>query len=135
GRHFSVLGLDRAGVLLDRLPPRAEVLQLRDFVRDAHLALALTDNAIRATANPIQLEEAPQHGRTWALSAQVQAYALALTISFLALVLSAGALAAERDENTIGRLSRGLVRPGQLVSAKVALAAAVALALGFSLAV
>jgi ABC-2 type transport system permease protein len=95
----------------------------------------LTGDAIRATANPIELVEATQHGRAWALSAQVQAYALALTISFLALVLSAGALAAERDENTIGRLSRGLVRLGELVAAKVALAAAVALALGFALAV
>jgi ABC-2 family transporter protein len=134
GRQFSVLGLDRAGVLLDRLPPQSEVLQLRDFVHDAHLALALTDNAIRATANPIQLEEASQKGRTWALSAQVQAYALALTISFLALLLAAGALAAERDENVIGRLARGLVGLGQLVWAKVALAATVALALGLAIA-
>jgi ABC-2 type transport system permease protein len=73
-------------------------------------------------------------GRTWALSAQVQAYALALTISFLTLLLAAGALAAERDENVIGRLARGLVSMGQLVWAKVALAATVALVLGISIA-
>jgi hypothetical protein len=134
GRQFSVLGLDGAGELLDRLPPSSAVLELRDFVHDAHLALALTGTAIRATANPIQLEEAPQRGRTWALSAQVQAYALALTISFLALLLAAGALAAERDENVIGRLARGLVGLGQIVWAKVALAATVALALGLAIA-
>jgi hypothetical protein len=39
-------------------------------------------------------------------------------------------LAAERDENVIGRLARGLGGLGDLVWAKVALAAAVALVLG-----
>ena len=38
--------------------------------------------------------------------------------------------AAERDENVIGRLARGLGGLGDLVWAKVALAAAVALVLG-----
>jgi ABC-2 type transport system permease protein len=68
------------------------------------------------------------------LGAQVQAYALALTLTFLALVLAAGALATERDENVIGRQSRGLVKPGELVAAKVALAAVVAGGLGLAVA-
>jgi hypothetical protein len=55
---------------------------------------------------------------------------VALTISFLALMLAAAALAAERDENVVGRLARGLVGFGQLVSAKIALAGLVALGLG-----
>jgi ABC-type multidrug transport system permease subunit len=50
-------------------------------------------------------------------------------------VLAAGALAAERDENVIGRLARGLVGFGELVSAKVALAAVVALLVGLAIAV
>ena len=41
----------------------------------------------------------------------MQSYALGLTITFLSLVLAAGALAAERDENVLGRLARGLVPP------------------------
>ena len=73
---------------------------------------------------------APGRGRTWVLSAEVQAYALGLTITFLALMLAAGSIAAERDENVIGRLARGLVGLGQLVWAKVVLAAGVALVLG-----
>ena len=89
---------------------------------------------MRATANPIELQQIREHGRTWALSAQVQAYALAVTIAFLALLLAASALASERDENVIGRLARGLVSFGQLVWAKVALAAVVALGLGAAIA-
>jgi ABC-type transport system involved in multi-copper enzyme maturation permease subunit len=102
---------------------------------DARLALASTGDALRSTAHPIELVSAPGRGRTWALSAEVQAYALGLTITFLALMLAAGSLAAERDENVIGRLARGLVGLGHLVWAKVALAAAVALVLGVAIAV
>jgi hypothetical protein len=46
------------------------------------------------------------------------------------LMLAAGSLAAERDVNVIGRLARGLGGLGDLVWAKVALAAAAALVLG-----
>jgi ABC-2 type transport system permease protein len=56
-------------------------------------------------------------------------------VTFLALLLAAGAAAAERDEGTIGRLRRGLVSLGQLVWSKVALAAVVGLALGGAIAV
>jgi ABC-2 type transport system permease protein len=133
GRSFSIIGLDGTARLLARLPPSPEKAQIADFVHDARLALALTDNAIRATASPIVLDEERGRGRTSALSAQVQAYGLAITVSFLGLLLAAGALAAERDENAIGRLVRGLVGLGQLVAAKVALAVAVALGLGLAI--
>src|SRR4051812_45907682 len=129
GREFTVLGLANAERLLRRQPgPRAQ--RLREFIGDARLALAQTGNALRATAHPIELRHVESRGRTWALSADVQAYALGLTITFLALVLAAGSLAAERDENVVGRLARGLVTLGELVWAKVLLAALVALALG-----
>jgi ABC-type transport system involved in cytochrome c biogenesis permease component len=134
GRRFDVLGLDGAQRLLRELPNGPRISQLREFVGDARLALAQTGNALRATANPIALQRVNDKGRTWLLGAQVQAYALAVTLSFLALVLAAGALASERDENVIGRLARGLVRKTQLVAAKVALAAVVGGALGFAVA-
>ena len=134
GRHFTVLGLDGTEQLLGELPSGPRLDQIRRFVTVARLALAQTGDALAATAHPIELRQAPEEGRTWALSAQVQAYALALTISFLTLLLSAGALAAERDENTIGRLARGLVSLGELVAAKIGLAVVVALALGMAIA-
>jgi ABC-2 type transport system permease protein len=134
GRQIDILGLDRAAQLLERIPPGPERDRVLDFVHDARLALAETGAAMRATANPIELKQVPERGRTWALSAQVQAYALAVTIAFLALLLAASALASERDENVIGRLARGLVSFGQLVWAKVALAAVIALGLGAGIA-
>ena len=91
----------------------AERRRSRDFVDDARLALALTTTRSARPPRPIVLDEETGRGRTSALSAQVQAYGLAITITFLGLLLAAGALAAERDENAIGRLVRGLVGLGR----------------------
>jgi hypothetical protein len=133
GSPIEVLGIEKAERVLAGMPDTPRNRQLRDFLRDARLALANTDDALRSTAHPIELVRAPLIGRTWVLSAEVQAYALGLTITFLALMLAAGSLAAERDENVIGRLARGLVGLGHLVWAKVALAAAVAVVLGLAI--
>jgi ABC-2 type transport system permease protein len=135
GQPIEVLGIEKAERLLEGMTGTPRNRQLRDFLHDARLALANTGDALRSTAHPIELVRAPVRGRTWVLSAEVQAYALGLTITFLALMLAAGSLAAERDENVIGRLARGLVGLGQLVWAKVALAAGVALVLGLAIAV
>lgn len=135
GRKFHVLGLDGTKQLLSELPGGPRLDKIRAFVDDAQLALGQTDDAMRATAHPIVLEQATGHGRTWALSAQVQSYALALTITFLALVLAAGALAAERDELVLARLARGLASLGEIVVAKAVLATVIAVGVGMSLAV
>ena len=57
GHDFSIIGLDGTKKLLADLPRVTEKTQIADFVHDARLALALTDNAIRATATPIVLDE------------------------------------------------------------------------------
>lgn len=134
GRRFDVLGLERTEGLLAELPPGPRLDRVREFVRTAQLALDQTDEALQATANPIKLVRREERGRSAALSAQAQSYGLALTITFLALVLAAGALAAEREENVLGRLVRGPVTRTGIVVAKVLLAAAVSTALGLGVA-
>jgi hypothetical protein len=137
GDEFDVVGLDRAAQMLDEIKrtsndptviQRAEELSV--FVREARLALGASGESLRATANPIELETDTSGGRTWLLSAQLQAYALGLTLAFICVLLAAAALAAERDENVIGRLARGLVRLVELVIVKVLLAVLVAVGLG-----
>lgn len=142
GNEIEVVGLEEAGRILDELERGAsdaavlaELERLHDFVEDAQLALGRSDEALQALANPIALESDTEAGRTWLLSAQIQSYALALTLCFVCILLAAGAIAAERDENVIGRLARGLVRLLELVVAKVALAALVAVGLGLAVAV
>jgi ABC-type Na+ efflux pump permease subunit len=135
GRRFELLGLERSQRILENeFPPSERLAEIKDFIGIAGLALDQTDEALRATANPIELERTEERGRSAVLSAQVQSYGLALTITFLALVLAAGALASEREENVLGRLVRGPVSRSGLVAAKVLLAATVATALGLGVA-
>jgi ABC-2 type transport system permease protein len=141
GNEFDVVGLDRAAEMLDEIrrtsndPTVVErAAELAVFVREAKLALGASDESLRATANPIELEVDTEAGRTWLLSAQLQAYALGLTLAFICVLLAAAALAAERDENVIGRLARGLVRLADLVIVKALLAGLVALVLGLAIA-
>jgi ABC-2 type transport system permease protein len=135
GRSFTVLGLERTQELLAAMPQDERVKAISHFVHDAELGLARTGTALQATAHPIELRQPKASGRSWLLSSQVQSYGIALTVTFLALLLAAGAAAAEHDEGTIGRLRRGLVSLGQLVWSKVALAGVVGLALGAAIAV
>jgi ABC-2 type transport system permease protein len=141
GDEFDVLGLAGAAQALDEIQRTssdpaivARAAELSNFVRQARLALGASDESLHATANPIELQIDRKAGRTWLLSAQLQAYALGLTLAFICVLLAAAALAAERDENVIGRLARGSVRLRELVAVKILLAALIAVALGFVIA-
>ena len=141
GEEFDVVGLDEADELLESLRTRTsdsealeEIDELASFVDEAKLALEQTDETLRATANPIELAIDRQAGRTWLLGAQLQAYALALTLAFVCVLLAAGAVAAERDENVVGRLVRGLVALWELVAVKLLLGSVIAVAIGLALA-
>ena len=79
------------------------------FVRQVDGAVGQVGEFLRATANPVELTTEARRAGPWVLSAQVQAYALALALAFVAVILGAAALTAEREERMIGRLARGLV--------------------------
>lgn len=142
GNEFDVLGLERAAEILDDLLARpqdpeveAEAEELRSFIDEAQLALDQTGASLRATANPIELRAEDVERRERLLSTQLQAYALALTLAIVCILLAAAGIAVERDENVIGRLARGLVRLGELIAAKIGLALVVGTVFGLGLAV
>jgi hypothetical protein len=138
--RITVIGLERAARELERLARSQDpdvagtARELAAFVRQVEGAVGQVGEFLRATANPIELEVASRGGRTWLLSAQVQAYALALALAFVAVLLGAASLTAERQERTLSRLVRGLVGLGQLVLEKIALVALVGAAIGLALA-
>jgi ABC-2 type transport system permease protein len=141
GNDFTLIGLAEARRRLEELTgssdpeTAAEAQELLEFLEQTTVAIQGVDDFLRATASPIELETERKGGRAVLLSTQVQAYALALTLAFVALLLAAAGIASERDENVIGRLAGGLVRLGQLVFEKIALVAVVAGAIGLVLAV
>jgi len=145
--RLTVLGLRRAERELRELARSPDpavsrpAAELARFVSQVDGAVGEVGQFLRATANPIELSTSARSGRMWVLSAQVQAYALALALAFVAVILGAAALTAEREERTIGRLARGLVGLGTLVAEKIVFVAvvgtliALTLAIGFGLVV
>lgn len=138
---FTLLGIKnaRAKLRVLELSPDPEVAararELDTFMGQLQGAVGQVGSFLRATANPIELRQEDKGGRTWLLSAQVQGYALALAVAFVTVLLGAGALVAEREENVLGRLGRGLAGLGQLVVEKVAFVALVGTVMGLVLAV
>lgn len=135
GQQLDILGLQGVEEALAGLPRTPQVIQVRGFVDTGAKALDFADEALRATANPIELEVQGGERRVSATVARLEAHALALSLAFLALVLAAASLAAERDENVVGRLTRGLVTRTELLASKVALACIVATSLALAVAV
>ena len=74
--------LERARADSDDPEARDRADELANFVREARLALGETDESLRATANPIELEDRRAAGRPGSFGAG-QAYALALTLAFV----------------------------------------------------
>jgi ABC-2 type transport system permease protein len=138
--RFTLLGLERAQRDLAELARSADpavaarAVQLRGFLRQLRGAVGKVGVFLRATANPVVLTTATSGGRGWLLSAQIQVYALALTLAFVTTLLGTAAVTAEREDATIGRLARGLVPLGRLVAEKVAFATLVAALVGTVLA-
>ncbi len=139
--QLTVLGLDRAERELRKLARSRDPLVAREagelaaFVAQVNGAVGQVGQFLRATANPIELSATARSGRTWVLSAQIQAYALALALAFVAVILGAASITAEREERTLARLVRGLVGTGALVAEKIVLVALVGTAIALTLAV
>ena len=74
-------------------------------------------------------------GRSYLLGSQLQSYALAVSLCFVGVLLAAGAIALERDENVIGRLSRGLAGPARADRREDLLTAIASIVLGGLLAI
>jgi ABC-type multidrug transport system permease subunit len=136
GQEFRVLGLERSERILREarrtLPPGAgvggEIERVIAFSRLARDNLAFSDDVLAVVGEPIKVDAAVVSGGTTSLSSFAVALAAAVSLMFITVLLAAGALALEREENTFPRLVRGLVSRNSLLLEKAALAAACSLA-------
>jgi ABC-2 type transport system permease protein len=127
----QVLGLRRAQTLLDtslaRLPasaPQRPALQrVRAFAKLAADNLNLSGPILAAIGSPVQVKQTVLSGSRTPLDAFAAAVAVAVSLMFVTLLLAAGLLALEREEDVFGRLVRGLVSRETLLAEKVVLAA------------
>jgi len=132
GRSFNVLGLRTSQAILDatltRLPRHApDRAALQRVARFAGLAvdnLDLSKKVLGAVSRPIAVDRTFIAGRRTPLDAFAVALAVTVSLMFVCVLLAAGLLALEREENALHRLVRGLVGRGTLLAEKVVLAAA-----------
>jgi ABC-2 type transport system permease protein len=139
GRSFSVLGLANAEKILTGIRgsvPAAErpaLDQVISFARLARENLGLSDNVLNAVGQPIKVKQTVVKGGNEPLASFAVVIAVAVTLMFVTLLLAAGALALEREENAFRRLVRGLVSRTGLLVEKVGLAAFCSTVVGFLL--
>ena len=133
GRSFEVLGLGPAEQVLRQAqakvrpnsPEARQIQQVISFARLARENLDLSDEVLSSVGQPIRVDARVVEGSgSAALSSFAVALAVTVSLMFVTLLLAAGTLALEREENAFRRLVRGLVSRTTLLAEKVGLAAA-----------
>jgi ABC-type transport system involved in cytochrome c biogenesis permease component len=132
GDEFTVLGLRRIGTAVAaarrRLPrgsPERRALdQVLTFNRLARENFGLSARALSAISQPIRVDKQVVDGARVPLTTFAAAVAVAISLMFVTVLLAAGALALEREENVFTRLVRGPVSRARLLAEKVAFAVA-----------
>src|SRR5919109_3328746 len=131
GQDFDVLGLQRAERILaqarEELPEgsaeRAQLDRVIAFGRLARENLSFSDDVLAVVGEPIRVRARALDGGTTSLTAFAVALAASVSLMFVTLLLAAGMLAIEREENAFARLVRGLVSRTGLLVEKAGLAA------------
>jgi ABC-type multidrug transport system permease subunit len=138
GGEIDVLGLERSEAIVRaaqaQLPPNSEARrQLDRVIRFGDLAqenLDLSDEILGTIGTPIKIDAHVVKGGRTPLSSFAVAVAIAISLMFVTVLLAAGTLALEREENAFRRLVRGLVSPTALLAEKAVLAAVCSAAVG-----
>jgi ABC-type multidrug transport system permease subunit len=136
GQGFEVLGLRASERILegirDRLPEdsadRQRIDEVIDFSALAAENLDLADDLLGAVRQPINVEKEVVSGSAPSLDVFAIAVAATVTLMFVTVLLVAGSIALEREENAFARLVRGLVSRTGLLAEKIVLGILAALA-------
>jgi ABC-2 type transport system permease protein len=134
GQGIQVLGLKRSEQILrgirGQLPADSPDLdELDSVIRFSHLAaenLGAAGDLLNSVSQPIKVDKEIVSGGTPSLDTFAIAVAATITLMFVTVLLVAGSLALEREENVFARLTRGLVSKSALLGEKVLLGVVVA---------
>lgn len=135
GQTLDVLGLQNTQRILEsirpELPPDSEfsaaLERVITFARLARQNLDLANPLLSSIANPIAVDKEVVSGSPPSLDAFAIAVAATVTLMFVTVLLVAGSLALEREENAFARLTRGLVGKSALLVEKVGLGVALSI--------
>lgn len=134
GQAIQILGLGTTTRILHAvratLPPGALRQSLDQVLRFTALTksnLGTAATLLTRISQPIAVDKQVVNTSTPPLEVFAIAVAATFTLAFVTVLLVAGSLALEREENAFPRLTRGLVSRSALLTEKVALGAAVGL--------
>jgi len=125
-----VRGVQRQLVASGQRPLARELDPLLNFIVEAEVNLDLANAAATAISRPIELKIPEPPGGREPLSGFGFAGALLVSLALVGVLLAAASLSSEREDNTLVRLRRGLVRSEALVAEKAVFAAIVAAVIG-----
>ncbi|HEY0318017.1 MAG TPA: ABC transporter permease [Solirubrobacterales bacterium] len=131
---IHILGLRASAQILEALEPalppgglRTSLGQVAEFAAQARDNLDVAGPLIKRLAQPIAVDKVVVGGSSPPLETFAIAVAATLTLAFVTVLLVAGSLALEREENAFPRLTRGLVSREALLAEKVLLGVLVGL--------
>ena len=134
GQKIEILGLRASARLLERLRPSLPPGELHGaaerlirFARMARDNLDVGATLLDRLAQPIVVDKQVVSESTPPLDLFAIAVAATFTLTFITVLLVAGALALEREENVFPRLARGLVGRSALLAEKIGLGIVVGL--------
>jgi ABC-type transport system involved in cytochrome c biogenesis permease component len=131
GQNIDVLGLEKAQAIVQAaqqtLPPndplRPQLARVAQFAGLARDNLKLSRGVLQSVGTPIKVDQTIVRGGRTPLDSYAVAVAVSISLMFVTLLLAAGVLALEREENAFLRLVRGLVTRTGLLVEKIGLAA------------
>jgi ABC-type multidrug transport system permease subunit len=128
---FDLLGLTNTQRILNAavasLPRgdsrRGALQRVASFAKLAHDGLGIARGGLVTVSRPVSVKRTVIDGRRTPLDTFAVAIAVTVSLMFVCVMLAAGMLALEREEQAFGRLVRGLVSRSALLAEKVGLAA------------
>jgi ABC-type multidrug transport system permease subunit len=132
----SILGLQNAHAIVRSAladmprdaPQRAALEQVERFARLAAENLDVSQPILASIGTPVHVKQTVVNGSRTPLDAFAVAVAVTVSLMFITLLLAAGLLALEREEQAFGRLVRGLISRSRLLAEKIGLSALCAIA-------
>jgi ABC-type transport system involved in cytochrome c biogenesis permease component len=135
GQTFNILGLKNTERILEALRPElpadssfaGALDRVIQFSRLARQNLNLANPLLSSIAHPIAVDKEVLSGSPPSLDSFAISVAATVTLMFVTVLLVAGSLALEREENAFPRLTRGLVGRTALLVEKVGLGVALSI--------
>lgn len=136
GNGVSILGLSSAQKIVERVrrelpkdsPDIEDLDRVIEFSQVAIDNLGAAGDLLESVTQPIKVDTEVVNGGTPSLDTFAISVAATITLMFVTVLLVAGSLALEREENAFARLTRGLVSKTALLTEKVLLGIVAALA-------